>query len=229
MRKQLPAAEIHACSFCNPDCIVSNMRIGGKPPQTWCASFSSGGVLYNRSAPASYIYGVCEGLVKQVVYLADGSARIVRIFRRGDLMGLEGLVDDTYHSTTIALSDVCTYVISTAQIMHWDKLDPFFHRLLLNQWLRNQDCADAIIVRLGTGKAESRMARLIVDWLAREIRGSECLCRSPSREDMAALLGLTAETSSRVIADFKRRGLVGHESARHFPCDFEQMKNLAGM
>jgi DNA-binding transcriptional regulator YhcF (GntR family) len=30
----------------------------------------------------------------------------------------------------------------------------------------------------------------------------------PSREDMGALLGITTETASRIMAEFKRRGLV---------------------
>jgi CRP/FNR family transcriptional regulator, anaerobic regulatory protein len=67
------------------------------------------------------------------------------------------------------------------------------------------DQADHFIVALSTGPAETRMARLLLTLGCHSPHPENML---PSREDMGALLGITTETASRVIAEFKRRGLI---------------------
>jgi len=44
---------------------------------------------------------------------------------------------------------------------------------------------------------------------------------------MGALLGVTTETASRTVAEFKRQGLVREVSANLFDCDQDALKALA--
>jgi CRP-like cAMP-binding protein len=44
---------------------------------------------------------------------------------------------------------------------------------------------------------------------------------------MAAMLGITIETASRIMTDFKRRGLVKEISGTHCQCDFDQLRRIA--
>ena len=55
--------------------------------------FAPGQMLYKAGAPATHMLTIRGGLVKLVQYLEDGSQRIVRLLRRGDLAGLEATAD----------------------------------------------------------------------------------------------------------------------------------------
>ncbi|HHL45885.1 MAG TPA: helix-turn-helix domain-containing protein, partial [Gammaproteobacteria bacterium] len=52
-------------------------------------------------------------------------------------------------------------------------------------------------------------------------------CELFSREDMGAMLGLTTETASRTIADFKRRGLLAQTASNQYFCDIPNLEVLA--
>ena len=158
---------------------------------------------------------------------ANGGQRIVRLVSEGDVIGLEGLADTAYHSSASALTSVRSYVIPVQRIKRWDSALPRFHEILFGLLLRGQDHADQIIAELATGKAKARVARLIIDFLAYKNTDGACLCHAPSREDMAAMLGLTTETASRIIAGLKRQGLIGSESSHCFPCKLGELKILA--
>lgn len=224
------ATDLRPCAYCKPTCIALAASPEGhesSPAEVWCAAFAAGSVLFALGSTSRYIYGICDGLVKLMVPLANGDQRIVRLLGEGDVMGLEGLADNAYHSSASAITTVRAYVIPVPQVKRWDSALPRFHEILLGLWLRNQDQADHIIAELATGKAKARMARLIVDFLASKNTNGACLCHAPSREDMAAVLGLTTETASRIIASLKRQGLIGSESGQCFPCKLGELKTLA--
>ena len=159
--------------------------------------------------------------------VANGGQRIVRLVSEGDVIGLESLADNAYHSSASAITSVRSYVIPVSQIKRWDSDLPRFHAILFGLLLRSQDHADQIIAEPATGNAKARVARLIIDFLAYKNTDGACLCHAPSREDMAAMLGLTTETASRIIAGLKRQGLIGSESGHCFPCKRSELKMLA--
>ena len=49
----------------------------------------------------------------------------------------------------------------------------------------------------------------------------------PGREDMGALLGITTETASRVMAEFRRRGLIQRDKSNELVCDHTALTQLA--
>lgn len=224
------ATDVRPCVNCKPGHIA--LAASPEASDNWaaevsCAAFAAGTVLYARGSTSRHIFGICDGLVKLVMPVANGGQRIVRLAREGDVIGLEGLADNTYHSSASAITSVRSYVIPAQRIKRWDRDVPRFHEILLCLLLRGQDHADRIIAELATGKAKARMARLIFDFLAYENMGGACLCHAPSREDMAAILGVTTETASRIIAGLKRQRLIGSESSYCFPCKIDELKKLA--
>jgi len=53
-------------------------------------------------------------------------------------------------------------------------------------------------------------------------------CRLFNREDMGAMLGITTETASRTIADFKRSGILNEKSHGLYTVDMDKIKQLTG-
>jgi CRP-like cAMP-binding protein len=52
-------------------------------------------------------------------------------------------------------------------------------------------------------------------------------CYLFSREDLGAILGVTTETTSRIIAEFKREGSLKDLGKNHFRADLVRLQNIA--
>ena len=81
------------------------------------------------------------------------------------------------------------------------------------------------ITQLSTGSARQRVARLL-QMLSCDLDTNEC--HLFNREDMGAMLGITTETASRTIADFKRSGILLEKSHGRYVVDMDNIKALTG-
>lgn len=162
-------------------------------------------VLYRAGDPAQALFTIRSGLLKLVQYLPDGRQRIVRLLRSTDVTGLEALLGQPYQHDAVVLqqSEVCRIPLEV--IHRLDRENPKLRKELMVRWQRALDEADAWLTQLATGSARARMARLLL----RLAGGSgEGRCELFGREDMGSMLGITTETASRIIAEFKRSGAL---------------------
>ena len=117
------ATDVRPCVHCKPGHIA--LAASPEASDNWaaevsCAAFAAGSVLYARGSTSRHIFGICDGLVKLVVPAANGDQRIVRLASEGDVIGLEGLADNAYHSSASAITSVRSYVIPVPRIKGWD-------------------------------------------------------------------------------------------------------------
>jgi CRP-like cAMP-binding protein len=136
---------------------------------------------------------------------------------------LEVLVSDNYQHDAIALqtTEVCRF--PTKVVRRLSRENPKLHQELMKRWQRALSEADAWLTELSTGSAKQRIARLLLR-LVRDTQTSEC--RLFSREDMGAMLGITTETTSRTIAEFKRRSLLIETEPNHFLLDIPNLERI---
>lgn len=180
--------------------------------------------LYHAGDKGDFMFTVRTGALKLVQYLPDGSQRIVRIVRATDVLGLEALVDAGYQHEAIALqtTEVCRF--PTRVVRDLGKENPALHQELMARWQRALTEADAWLTELSTGSARQRVARLLL----RLVHDREtCECQLFGREDMGAMLGITTETTSRTIAEFKRQSLLVETAANHFLLDIPNLRRIA--
>ena len=180
--------------------------------------------LYQQDAVATHLYTVRSGLVKLIVDLPNGAHRIVRLLRPGDVAGIEALLGGQYRHHAVVLRDADICRIPAEVIRRLDQTNPKVHRALLERWQRAIDQADNFISALSTGSAEVRLARLLLGMACEQDVQTAFLL---SREDMGALLGVTTETASRAMAEFKRRGLVQEEKGNCVACDKTGLESIA--
>lgn len=185
--------------------------------------FAAGDSLYHVGEPGLAAFTVRRGLIKLVQYLPDGTERIVRLVSATDVVGLEALLDTPYQHDAIAVQPVavCRLPIDVLRRLHGE--DPALHKELLRRWQRALNEADAWLTELSTGSARRRVARLLMRLVDEKGVGR---CILFNRRDMGAMLGVTTESASRVIAEFKRAGLLD-ESASGFRIDVMAMKDIA--
>ncbi|MEN8178487.1 MAG: Crp/Fnr family transcriptional regulator [Pseudomonadota bacterium] len=183
-----------------------------------------GATLYHTGDQGERLYTVRSGILKLVQYLQDGSQRIVRLIRSTDVTGLECLLGENYQHEAVVLqeTEVCSLPVKVVDIL--SKENPTLHRELLHRWQRALNEADAWLTELSTGSSKQRVARLLLR-LVQDSQSSEC--QLFAREDMGAMLGITTETASRTIAEFKRQSLLVESQTNHFLLDIPNLQRIA--
>lgn len=161
--------------------------------------------LYVQGETAHYLFTVREGLIKLVQDAPSGGPRIVRVLGPGSLVGMEAITGEAYRHTAevVVPTKVCRIPRETLKDVAGK--EPKLYGQLLQIAQHTLDQADEVITSLSTGAAQGRVARLLLNTLSEP--GSNT-CVSLSREDMSALLSVTVETVSRIVAEFKRQGLI---------------------
>ena len=187
-------------------------------------SLPPGALLYRAGDSGDRMFTIRVGILKLVQYLPDGTQRIVRLLRATDVAGLEALLGQPYQHDAVVLhaTEACSLPISVVQAL--SRTNPALHQELLNRWQRALEEADAWLTELSTGSARQRVARLLL----RLVRGEDSSeCALFSREDMGAMLGITTETASRTIAEFKRKSLLVETKTNHFLLDTANLERIA--
>jgi cAMP-binding proteins - catabolite gene activator and regulatory subunit of cAMP-dependent protein kinases len=179
--------------------------------------------LYHMGDAGRAIFTVREGLVKLVQYLPDGGERIVRLVRATDVTGLEALVGQSYQHDAIVEQEGVICRIPVDVVRRLELESPQLYRELMRRWQQALSEADAWLTELGTGSARQRVARLLLRLTDEAGNG---LCNLFSRKDMGAMLGITTESASRMVAELKRAGMLS-ERAGSFHCDRAALERVA--
>lgn len=187
--------------------------------------YDSGSVIYNTGDEGRALFTVRTGLVKLVQYLPDGAQRIVRLLRPGDTLGLEVLVGEPYEHTAVVLHRALTCRLPKEVVQRLSEETPRLHGQLMKRWHRSVRQADEWLTELSTGSARARVARLL---LAQAEASGDDTCQLFSREDVGAMLGVTTETASRMIAEFRRAGVLSDQGGNRYRCNTDALHQIAG-
>lgn len=186
--------------------------------------YRPGEVIYHYGDPGEHLFVLHFGLVKKVRYSASGTERIVALARSGDTIGLVALSHSNCRRTAIAVSACELCRIPVGLIRQYAQEHPQLFDRLLKQYQAREEMADTFLTELSTGTAQARVARLLLFLAGQQERGEAPLF---SREEMGAILGITTETASRVVADFRRRGLIAPVGEHRVRCEIAALEAIA--
>lgn len=194
------------------------------------STFSPREIIYREGEPADTVYAIDRGLVKLVSYLPNGRGRIVRLYGKGIWVGMEGLLQRPYEHTAVAIDKVEVYRLPANVLRLVQRDDPRDYQHIMQKWHEHLLEADVWISEFATGPVRSRVARLI-NFLSRiEERHPSGNVKLLTCDEMAAILGVTPESVSRIVAEFKRtrilRPLDG-ASTELYLCDALELERLA--
>lgn len=179
--------------------------------------------LYRQGDQGTALYTLRVGTIKLIQYARDGTLRIVRLLRPGDVAGMEALLGQPYLHDAVALEEIQVCRLPVEVLERINSRTPRLHKQLMARWQRALNEADTWLTELSTGPAKVRVARLMLH-LADQRQGD---CVLIGREDMGAMLGITTETASRVIATLKREGTLWDQSGIRVRCDLDKLRRIA--
>lgn len=185
----------------------------------------AGAPVYHLGDQGTALYTLRSGMIKLVQSLPDGAQRIVRLRRPGDTLGLEALLTLPYEHDAVVVQDALLCRLPLEVVTRLQRETPRLHTQLMRRWHQAVRDADEWLTGLSTGNARGRVARLLLH-LA-ETGGGDEINDLFTREDLGAILGITTETASRTIAEFRRTALLETLGRNHFRCNLDGLRQVA--
>lgn len=192
-------------------------------------SYAKKAMVFIKSSPADAVFVVRKGLVKLEETLSDGSTRIVRVVRKGGVAGLETFLDNgqSYDQNAIALqeTEVCRipYEIIKAILTS----DPEFYKAVLKEWHSQIEASSRVVLEFSTGSLKQRLACVLLMLIDEANHNALIEIEMIPIDDMAALTGVTKESVSRIISEFKRNKLLIKSGSHKMLFDEVALRKIA--
>lgn len=190
-----------------------------------------GSALFHLGDKTEAVYGIRLGTIKTQLEDASGHVQITGFLLPGEILGMDGLLNNTHTSHAIALEDSEVCVIRLEELdrlsTHFPVLQQQFRRLMSKEINRSHQ----LVMSLGALRSEQRLAAFLLS-LSNRLSAlgyspNEFVLRM-SREEIGNYLGLTLETVSRLFSRFAREGLLHiHQREVHI-LDMQALRQLSG-
>jgi len=167
--------------------------------------------LYRMNDPFVNLYAIRIGHFKTYQVNTSGVHHISGFRMTGELLGMEAISSERHQCDAVALEDseVCEIPFSQLETLlaHEPTMLHHFHRMMSQQIAEDHTA----LLQLGNLRAEQRFAAFLLNLSTRyKDRGYSATSFQlrMSREEIASFLGLTNETISRLLSQFKKSGWV---------------------
>ena len=158
------------------------------------------------------MYIVCAGKIKIYKNLSDGREQILYIYSPGDFVGAFNLLkENEYKYNGEALEDTTIITLSKGKFNEIAIKNPEITLKILEKSYDRIRWAEDLIERLTASNADVKVAalllRLIEDFGSQRDDGIE-LNLSINREEMGSYAGMSRETLTRKLRQFKEMGYI---------------------
>jgi CRP/FNR family transcriptional regulator, anaerobic regulatory protein len=167
--------------------------------------------LFRTGDKFNALYAIRTGVFKTCLTADDGRDQVTGFQMAGEIIGLDGIVNDHHTCDAIALEDAEVCVLPFDRIGELSRdvsaLQHHLHRVMSREIVREH----GVMLLLGTMRAEERLAAFLLNLAQRlQARGfsrSEMVLRM-TRQEIGSYLGLKLETVSRTFSRFAEEGMI---------------------
>lgn len=190
-------------------------------------------IICYEGNPTTGLYCIESGRVKVFKASPDGKQYISFLASAGDVLGLEGLLLHNDHvATAEMLTDGVVCYIESAAVLKLLKQDFGTSYRLMQYMARRLKQADDERLELAQGAVRERFARLLV-LLARTYGNTTSqgiqVHLPLSREEMAEMIGSAAETTMRLLKEFREESLVKVKGRQLTVLNADRLDQIAGL
>ena len=170
-----------------------------------------GSTLFRNGEEFVSLYAIRTGFFKTCVATEDGRDQVTGFQMAGEIIGLDGIVNDHHTCDAVALEDAEVCVMPFDRVEELSRevtaLQSHVHKIMSREIVREH----GVMLLLGSMRAEERLAAFLLNLVQRlHTRGfsqSELVLRM-TREEIGSYLGLKLETVSRTFSKFVDDGIV---------------------
>lgn len=181
-------------------------------------SYPKGTALFVEGEPTNGIYMLCQGKVKLSTHSADGKALILRISEPGEVLGLSSTIAGQPHVATAEVIENCQInFVRKQDLLRFLREYADAGLNALKQLSENYHQAYTQVCSLGlSSSVADKLAKLLMNWCSENavstnsrLNGSPIRLKlSYSHEEIAEMVGTSRETVTRMLKDFRERGLI---------------------
>lgn len=172
---------------------------------------SKGTPLFHLGDEVEAVYALRSGSIKTQLEDAIGQIQITGFLLPGEIVGMDGLLNNQQVSHAIALEDSEVCVMRLDEFDHLALQLPQLQTQLRRLMSKEINRSHSIMMTLGALRSEQRLAAFLLNMSDRltalGYSPYEFLLRM-SREEIGNYLGLTLETISRLFSRFAKDGLL---------------------
>jgi len=174
--------------------------------------YPKGSLLFMEKQDGRGVFVLCEGEVKLSISSSEGKTLILRVAKAGEILGLmAGMAGTPYEVTAETIRPCQVAFVRREDFQRFVAKHPEASQGVAKQMTMQYQaaCEQLRTVGLSTS-AHEKLARLILGWSADSIQTKEgTRIRMPlTHEEIAEFVGITRETVTRTLSDFKVRHLV---------------------
>ena len=170
-----------------------------------------GTTLFRNGEKFTSLYAIRTGFFKTCVASEDGRDQVTGFQMAGEVVGLDGIVNDYHTCDAVALEDAEVCVMAFDRIEEFSReinsLQRHIHKIMSREIVREH----GVMLLLGSMRAEERLATFLLNLVqrlhARGFSQSELILRM-TREEIGSFLGLKLETVSRTFSRFVEDHIV---------------------
>jgi len=170
-----------------------------------------GTMLFRNGEKFTNLYAIRTGFFKTCVDTEDGRDQVTGFQMAGEVIGLDGIVNDQHTCNAVALEDAEVCVMPFDRLEELSRevtaLQRHVHKIMSREIVREH----GVMLLLGSMRAEERLAAFLLNLVqrlfARGFSQSELVLRM-TREEIGSYLGLKLETVSRTFSKFADEGIV---------------------
>lgn len=170
-----------------------------------------GEMLFRNGEKFTSLYAIRTGFFKTCVASEDGRDQVTGFQMAGEVIGLDGIVNEHHTCDAVALEDAEVCVMPFDRIEELSRevnaLQRHVHKIMSREIVRE----NGVMLLLGSMRAEERVAAFLMNLVqrlhARGFSQSELVLRM-TREEIGSYLGLKLETVSRTFSRFAEDGIV---------------------
>lgn len=167
-------------------------------------------IFYEGNQPQG-LYCIYSGKVKIHKLADNGKEQIVRLAKKGNVIGYRALLSgDNYFATATALENTLVCFFSKNAYLNLLMNNPQFAMKTIQMLSSDLRAAELMITNMAQKHVRERMAEALL--LLREFFGLEedksTINAMLTREDIGNIAGTTTETSIRVLSDFNKSKII---------------------
>ena len=188
--------------------------------------------LYREGDEFQSVFAVRSGTLKAYKTTDDGREQVTGFYFPGEILGLDGISNNTHASSAKALETAAICEIPFTSLEKLSALMPnlqrHFFQLMSHEITEDQQ----LITLLSKNSADERVAALMLSISGRNARRklSATQFRLPmSRVDIGNYLGLTVETVSRVFSRMQKLEVLQVDNKEIEILDVQGLKNMANL
>src|SRR6516164_1795872 len=194
--------------FCNlPPAVLQGLAAITSP-----AAYPKGATLFVEGQPSRGVFVLCGGRVKLSTSSADGKSLIVRIAETGEVLGLPATVTGkAYELTAEVIEPSQANFIARQDFLVFLRQHGEAALRVAQQLGETYHSAIAEMRTIGLShSASEKLARFLLEWSATgsEEKGQVRIKMTLTHEEIAQMIGSSRETVTRLLAEFRRKGLL---------------------